>query len=168
MKKTLIALALMSVAGIATAKTIEVQADVYSGKEFVKTYKAVVAEGASAEFKDKEVASHFWTKAAPSAESTSSSANHQNDEGNPEPGLTLKMTPRVLEDGQILMDAACSLTTAETAKVMHGDIEMVEPVSHVKSFETQLIASDKTGTPPAQIGFARGELVITFSAREVL
>jgi hypothetical protein len=55
MKKTMIALALFSIAGTAAAKDFEVQADAYKGKEFVKTYKAIVAEGATTEIKDREV-----------------------------------------------------------------------------------------------------------------
>ncbi|MDF9778768.1 hypothetical protein [Pseudomonas baetica] len=163
MKKTLIALALMSIAGTAAAKNIEVQADVYSGKEFVKTYKAVVAEGASTEFKDKDVATRFESKPVPSTDAKTPSAAEQSAET----GLSLKMTPRVLSSGKILIDAAYTLTTAGTAKVMHDGVEKEEPVTRIRSSGSQVVVNETAGKP-GEFSSQLGPLVITFSAKEVL
>lgn len=163
MKKTLIALALMSIAGTAAAKTFEVQADVYSGKEFVKTYKAVVADGASTEFKDKEVATRFGSDPVASTEVKPPSVTGQSAE----PGLSLKMTPRSLSSGKTLIDAAYTLTTAGTITVMHNGVETVEPVTHIRSSGSQVVVNETMGKP-GEFSSQLGPLVISFSAKEVL
>lgn len=168
MKKTLIALALMTIAGTAAAKSVEVQADVYSGKEFVKTYKAVVPDGASTEIKDKEVAAHFGSKPAPSAEARTSTGDPRPDEQNPELGLSLKMTPHVLPDGQILMDAAYSLTTEGTSKVLRDGVENEEPVTRFKSTTTSFLVNKEAVKQPDSFTPHLGDLIISFSAKEVL
>ena len=168
MKKTMIALALMSIAGTAAAKSIEVQADVYSGKEFVKTYKAVVENGVSTEFNDKEVASHFGSKPVPAAKADTVAAEHQPDEQNREPGLSLKMTPHLLPDGKILMEAAYSITTVEIKKVLHDGVEKEEPVTRFRSIGTEFFARKETVNLPAAFDVRLNELAISFSAKEVL
>ncbi|MGF6282179.1 hypothetical protein ABH908_000336 [Pseudomonas frederiksbergensis] len=167
MKKTMIALALMSIAGTAAAN-IEMQADVYSGKELVRTYKAVVAEGVSTEIKDKEVAVKFGSKPSPSPEANAPSADLQTEEPTPELGLSLKMTPRKLADGRILIDSAYSITTAMAGMVVHDGVEKEEPITHIRSVETQLVVDEKPGNWPTAFNPRPGELVINFSAKEVL
>ena len=168
MKKTLIALALMSIAGTAAAKNVKVQADVYSGKELVGTYTAVVADRSPAEFKDKELLTHLGDHPMTAAEASNPQADLQPDEQNEDLGLTLKMTPWVLEDGRIVIDAAYTLTTVEAVKVPHDGVVKEEPHTHVKSIETQLIVGKDTPKLPDEFSTKIGELAVTFSAQEIL
>lgn len=168
MKKTLIALALMSIAGTAAAKNVKVQADVYSGKEIVGTYTAVVADRSPAEFKDKELLTRLGGKPVTAAEARNPQADLQPEEQNQDLGLALKMTPYVLEDGRIIIDAAYTLNTLERSKVLHDGVMTEEPVTRVKSIGTQLIVGKDTPKLPDEFSTRIGELAVTFSAQEIL
>lgn len=166
MKKALIALALMSMAGTAAAKNIQVQADVFSGREFVKSFTAVVEDGKPFEIEDKEMLGHFGSAPAVAEAGKHLAAPKVEDE-TPEPGFKLKMTPRVLGDGQVLMDAAYSLTTLEAKKILSDGLVKEEPVTHIRSISTQVLVDKYKTTPPDQLSIKSGELIVTFSAVEI-
>ncbi|MBJ2215793.1 MULTISPECIES: hypothetical protein [Pseudomonas] len=167
MKKTLIALALVSIAGTAAANNIQVQADVFSGKEHVKTLTAVVEAGKPVEINDKDVLAHFGSVPSSSAVAGTPSGEHQSEETAQEPGFILKMTPRVLPDGKILVDAAYSLTTLTTEKILRGDVEKEEPVTHIKSVSTQVLVGKDPVSIPDEFSPRAGDLMVTFSAKEI-
>jgi type II secretory pathway component GspD/PulD (secretin) len=167
MKKTLIALALMSMAGTAAANNIQVRADVFSGKEHVKTITAVVEAGKPVEINDKDVLAHFGSAPSSSAVASAPSVENQAEETAQEPGFILKMTPRVLSDGRILVDAAYSLTTLKTEKILRDGVEKEEPVTHIKSMSTQVLVGKDPGTLPDEFSPRAGDLIVTFSAKEI-
>jgi hypothetical protein len=166
MKKTLIALALMSMAGTASAKSVQVQADVFSGREYVKSFTAVVEDGKPIEIQDKELLGHFG-RAPVVTEAGKHPATLTNEAQTPEPGFTLKMTPLVLGDGQVLLDAAYSLTTLEAKMVLSDGVEKEEPVTHIRSIQTQVLVDKYKTIPPDQLSIKSGELIVTFSAIEI-
>lgn len=167
MKTTLIALALMSMAGTAAANNIQVQADVFSGKEHVKTITAVVEAGKPVEINDKDVLAHFGSAPSSSAVAGAPSVEHQSEETAQEPGFILKMTPRVLSDGRILVDVAYSLTTLKTEKVLRDGVEKEEPVTHIKSTSTQVLVGKDPAMIPDEFSPRAGDLIVTFSAKEI-
>lgn len=168
MKKTLIALALMSIAGTAAAKNVKVQADVYLGNELVGTYTAVVADGLPAAFKDKELLSRLGSKTVTTPEAATHPEDIQLEAQNPDLGFALKMTPRVLADGKILMDAAYTLTTLEGSKVSHDGVMKVEPVTRIRSSETQVIVGKDAPKFPDNFSSRIGDVIVNFSAHEIL
>jgi hypothetical protein len=168
MKKTLIALALMSVAGTAAAaKTVQVQADVFSGKEHLKTFTAVVEDGKPVEIRDKEILAHFG--GMPSAVETGNTpVTPQVDGQASELGFILKMTPVVLPEGKILVDAAYTLTTLGTKTINYDGVEREEPVTRVKSMGTRMLVEKEPSKIPDQFSVRNGDLIVTFSAKEIL
>lgn len=166
MKKTLIALALMSMAGTAAANSVQLRADVFSGREFVKSFSAVVENGKPVEIQDKDLLGHFGSAPA-GAEAGNHPAANQAEDQTPEPGFSLKMTPRVLGDGQVLLDAAYTLTTQETSTILSDGVEKEEPVTRIRSTQTQVLVDKYKTIPPDQISIKNGELIVTFSAVEI-
>lgn len=166
MQKTLIALALMSMAGTAAANSVQLRADVFSGREYVKSFSAVVENGKPVEIQDKELLGHFGSAPA-GAEAGKHPATNQAEDQTPEPGFSLKMTPRVLGDGQVLLDAAYSLTTQETKTILSDGVEKEQPVTRIRSTKAQVLVDKYKTTPPDQISIQNGELIVTFSAVEI-
>lgn len=111
--------------------------------------------------------SPFGSKSVALTEAKTASAPGQSAEQTAEPGLSLKMTPRVLSSGKILIDAAYTLTTAGTAKVVHDGVEKEEPVTRIRSSGSQVVVNETAGKP-GEFSSQLGDLVITFSAKEVL
>lgn len=169
MKKTLIALALMSIAGTAAAaKTVQVQADVFSGKEHVKTYTAVVEDGKPVEIKDKEILAHIGGKPTKTVETGIAPVAPQADGQPSEPGFVLTMTPIVLPEGKILVAATYTLTTLETKKISYDGVERDEPITRIKSIGTQMLVGKESSKIPDQFSTRNGDLIVSFSAKEIL
>ncbi|MPQ71496.1 hypothetical protein [Pseudomonas sp. MWU12-2323] len=146
MKKTLIALALLSLAGTASAaEDILVQADVYRGSERIYMISDVVDAGTTADLHKTQSIKYMSAPSAPSDREAGGTSEWKAEEKTLVVGFEAKVTPRLLENGKISINTDYKYTTLTEMKSEKVNGVLVDyPKTHVLSGQSQQIV--KSGT----------------------
>lgn len=166
MKKIVAAVALMSVAGVATAAENQVQltAEFFKGTERLYSMSQTVQDGQTAGLND--VTKREYVKSAQVVRSANGEikGKPKYEKGVLNLGFDAYVTPRVLSTGEIRVQSKFSYNQLVEMKIAKVDgVEIETPMTHLVASEPQFIA--ESGKPITGFAFATsgGEyrLVIT-------
>lgn len=170
MKKTIFAVVLLGIAGTVSANDIKVNADIYSGATHVSSYTVIVGDGQTVEVQDKLSLANRENSPGMNAETGAVTDDLQQVTGKVDTGISLKMTPLLLTDGRIVMDAAVSSKTLIKMKQELVNGKMTDnPITRELSYTTQMVVgSAKVGHKWLDT-FApdSGTVWVSFSAAEI-
>lgn len=168
MKKALIAVVLASLAGAATAQNIKIDAVIKSGTEPARSYSVVVPDGQAIEILDKQQMQYLESTPVVDVNTGAATDDPQSKLSDLDLGLSLKVTPRLLSGGNVLLDTAFQNVTLEGMKKERVNGVLTEsPLTREVSFTSQQITDFGTPVSSGAFNVSRGKYQVSLTATKI-
>jgi hypothetical protein len=168
MKKALIAVVLASLAGTATAQNIKIDAVIKSGTEPARSYSVVVPDGQAIEILDKQQMQYLESTPVVDVKTGVATDDPQSKLSDLDLGLSLKVTPRLLSGGNVLLDTAFqSVTLEEMKKERVNGVFTESPLTREVSFTSQQITDFGTPVSSGALNVSRGKYQVSLAATKI-